>query len=856
MASLCVLLMVCGAADGGRYGDFGPVRVRVACAEVTNVYLENEFPALFREPMMAVVLENTGVEPARIACRAEVVDFRGNRRAVRPPETAVEAAPGEKARVAFTTDPARGVFTLRVTLRGEGALAALGEKEFTGGFSVAPPVSTQVMPDTFFRVEGDKLWRPYTAEVCRRIGAKVAMVPVSSQTSQELLDGWATAARQRGLSLVPVCGADDLFGMPQSIMATRSVEQAPAGTRGVLNRCVFRLPPDELRTAVFAHAARQTLQGYTLCGEVTQLEYLLARAGKAEKAKLLELGFVLDAGDGSAPPPDPYFLRMLDRCGEIARTHGVRASLQGFAPSQACGGEAASLVAAYTQASLAGFHAVSARGPGGIMESPGSEGFVLGHVHAVLAHFLRDKVPVVDLWPHHTLLVGCVFAHPDARPKDEVRSAELAARDAVEQGPQDDLKVAVIFSRAARSAGTDASEIMIQKGGDCAAYDLSGNAIGTRYDDVLVLPFGDEPVLVTTRSLGAAEFAGKLRHAQVRGLDLFHCAVMPLARPAFELPEVRLFLDNSDTRPLEGLVKVESEGWQAVSEGGTGFLLKAGESAELKVPMRKIARRNDGIYPFRISVETRFGVRQWQLMVPSALVWGASPRVDGKLDEWERLTGLPFPAPRAQSMPCGDEPSPQGMLWAAHDRTAVYLACRISGVDAATAWNGDSSPAGLRAACAGFAIQAAFGAETRSADCPRKPGDPWYWKGLIRDTEHLFLIAPRADGGAGVLSLHDPSMIWGETFLRGADPVDGAQAVAVRSRDGIVIEARIPRSAVPSFGAGGDTARIGLVVHAGDKTLQLGEVYGVPSYLASGGSFLPASRADLLPNLIAWGIVR
>lgn len=195
MASLCVLLMVCGAADGGRYGDFGPVRVRVACAEVTNVYLENEFPALFREPMMAVVLENTGVEPARIACRAEVVDFRGNRRAVRPPETAVEAAPGEKARVAFTTDPARGVFTLRVTLRGEGALAALGEKEFTGGFSVAPPVSTQVMPDTFFRVEGDKLWRPYTAEVCRRIGAKVAMVPVSSQTSQELLDGWATAAR-------------------------------------------------------------------------------------------------------------------------------------------------------------------------------------------------------------------------------------------------------------------------------------------------------------------------------------------------------------------------------------------------------------------------------------------------------------------------------------------------------------------------------------------------------------------------------------------------------------------------------------------------------------------------------------
>ncbi|HAK94621.1 MAG TPA: hypothetical protein DCM87_06370 [Planctomycetes bacterium] len=854
MASLCVLLVVCGAADGGRYGDFGPVRVRVACAEVTNVYLESDFPGLFREPMMTLVLENTSAERARIACRAEVVDFRGNRRAVRPAETAVDAAPGEKTRVAFTTDPARGVFTLRVTLRGEGALAALGEKQFMGEFSVAPPVSPQVVSDAFFRIEGDRLWRPYTAEVCRRLGAKVAMVPVASQTSQELFDGWATAARQRGLSLVPVCDTDALFGAAQTVMASRGAEKATAGTRVAWNRCAFVLPPDEQRTAVLAHAARQTLQGYTLCGEVTQLAYLLARAEQADKAKLLELGFVLGAGDGPTPPPDPYFLRMLDRCAEVARTHGTRVSLHGFAPSRACGGEAASLVAAYTQASLAGFHAVNARGPGGIMESPGSGGFVLGHVHAVLAHFLRGKVPVVDLWPHHTLLTGCVFARPDARPKDEVRSAVLAARDAAEQGPQDDLKVAVIFSRAARLA--DAGEIAIQKGGDCAAYDLSGNAVGVRRDDALVLPFGEEPVFVTTRSLGAAEFAGKLRHAQVRGLDLFYCAVMPLARPALELPDVRLFLDNSDTRALDGLVKVQSEGWQAASEGGTRFTLKAGEAAELKVAMKKIARRNDGIHPFRVSVETRFGVREWQLMVPSALVWSASASVDGKLDEWERMAGLPFPPPRAGGEPSGGEPSAQGMLWAAQDRGALYLACRISGVNAATAWNGDASPAGLRAACAGFAIQAAIGAGTRSADCPRKPGDPWYWKGLIRDTEHLFLIAPQADGGASVLCLHDPSMVWGETFLRGAAPVEGAHAVAVRTRDGVIVEARIPRRAVPSFGAGTDTARIGMVVHAGDRTLQLGEAYGVPPYLASGGSFLPASRADLLPNMISWGIVR
>ena len=71
MASLCVLLVVCGAADGGRYGDFGPVRVRVACAEVTNVYLESDFPGLFREPQMTLVLENTGAERAAIEGDAE-----------------------------------------------------------------------------------------------------------------------------------------------------------------------------------------------------------------------------------------------------------------------------------------------------------------------------------------------------------------------------------------------------------------------------------------------------------------------------------------------------------------------------------------------------------------------------------------------------------------------------------------------------------------------------------------------------------------------------------------------------------------------------------------------------------------
>ncbi len=854
MGSLLVLLVLSGAADGGRYGDLGPVRVRIACAEVTNVYLENEFPGRFREPSMMLLLENTGAERARIACRGEVVDLRGNRRAVRPAESVVEVAPGGKARVAFTTDPARGVFTLRVTLRGEGVLAGLGEKEFTSEFAVAPPVSPQVVSDAFFRVEGDRLWRPYTAEVCRRLGAKVAWVPVACQTSQELFDGWATAARQRGLTLMPVCGADALGAAAPDALATRSAEKASAGTRVAWNRCAFVLPPDEQRTAVLADAARQTLQGYTLCGEVTQLEYLLARAEQGDAKKLIELGFMLGAGDGAALPQDPYFLRMLDRCAEIARTHGTRVSLYGFAPSGTYGGEAASLVAGYTQAALAGFHAVNARGPGGIMESPGSARFALGHVHGVLAHFLRGRVPVVDLWPHHTLLTGCVFARPDARPKDEVRAAVLGARDADELGPQDDLKVAVLFSRAAR--GGDSSEIVILKGGDCAAYDLSGNAVGVRRDDALVLPFGEEPVFVTTRSLGTTEFAGKIRHAQVRGLDLFHCAVMPLARPALELPDVRLFMDNSDTRPLEGIVRVQSEGWEAESEGGTRFALKAGEVAELKVAMRKIARRSDGIHPFRIKVESRFGAREWELMVPSALVWSASGKVDGKVDEWERLAGLPLSPPRAGAEPSGGEPPAQGVLWASYDRGAVYFACRIDGANAATAWNGDASPAGLRAACAGFAVQVALGSGTRSADCPHKPGDPWYWKGLIRDTDHLFLIAPQADGDARVLCLHEPSMVWGETFLRGAAPVEGARAVVARGRDGVIVEASIPRRAVSSFDNNMATARIGLVVHAGGRTLQLGEAYGLPSYLASGGSFLPSSRADLLPNLISWGVVR
>jgi hypothetical protein len=840
---------------GQRYGDCGPVTVRLGSSEPTNIYLESEFPAVYREPSLNVFLENDSDESVTLACQCDLVDYGGSTREVRPPRATVTLESREEKRLSFVTDPSRGVFAFRLRVNGTAGDRELPAKEFVRMFAVVPAPGDDLRPDTFFRLDGAPAWQPYTGELCRRMGAKAVRVLVEpGRGDGELFDGRVAAAKARGVSLQAVCPSSVLGTPPATAYGTstgRSTLSMPYEMRW--GTCTFRLVPGEGRPELLAEAARRVLHGYGLEGQVDQLAYLLAHGEESARQKLKEIGILFaDRVGEDHPEPGPFFLRTLDRGANLGRRFGVNVSLSRYHPEGRTMSDAASLVAGYALASLAGLHAVSALGPNGILEVAGRKRLILAQAHATLAHFLRGRVPVADVWPRQTLLFGCVYSRPDRRPKEIERAAALAVRDEVlgMHAAQDHLKVGILFSSAVPAE--DRGELYISESGDLAAYDLTGNPTGLRRGNGLSVPFGCEPVYVTTYGLTVEQLLVRLRRAEVRGLRLFHCAPQPFTRPGLSFPALRVLLDNSDTRPLAGTLAVSGSG---ETKERVRFDLQPGEVKQLKIDLTRSIRRPDGVYPFTVSAVTRFGEDKHDVSIPTAIVWPVSAKIDGSLTDWEKQIGLRLAD--ADGAAGTNEGSSGPVLRAGYDTNRVCLAVSFDEPDFGTDWEGELTPDALRSALAGSALQIAFGFAERSQDSPYKAEDPWYWKGAVRDTDHLYLVALNATTNtADVLSLHEPGMVWGESLLRGAKKVEQAEAACVRSGTKTVYEVAIPRSHLKGFSPELGELRLGLVMHSGGNAVQLSRLCGIPEYLASGGSFLPADDFRLLPNQVWWGIAR
>ena len=248
------------------------------------------------------------------------------------------------------------------------------------------------------------------------------------------------------------------------------------------------------------------------------------------------------------------------------------------------------------------------------------------------------------------------------------------------------------------------------------------------------------------------------------------------------------------------------------------------------------------------------------MAIPSAIVWPVAARVDGRLAEWEEYTGLPFGAAGGDGAGARGEPSSGGSqdvtVWAGYDEKRIFFAASVAGSDCTGTWDGGLSPEALKAAMNGNSVQIAFGFGGRSSECVHKAEDPWYWKGMIRDTDYLYLVAPTGDEQAKVVCLHEPSMVWGESLLRGAKEVPEAKAALVNDGTTTRYEVSVPLSHLSCFGPDVEELRLGVVVRSGEKTFQLAESCGIPRYLASGGSFLPATEQGFLPNQVWWGVAR
>lgn len=894
---LLMLLAFCNVEDGleKRYGNLGEVSVRLKCSEPTNIYLTEDFPALYRGPTVVAMLSHNGKAPVALAGQAGLVDFYGNKRSVRPGTVDITLQPGESRRLSFTTDPARGAFTFRLALQ-DGSQADGVPQLFKRPFLVLPSPASQrqfseppAMP--FFAIEGAPVWRPFTGEICRRIGIQTAAVFVDQDISRELFDGWGSAVRRRGLNLLPMFPSTALTGggaNRTNDFATRSNGSAGSGMTGISAqprwpRAKLRLTPKELDPGLFQWAGRQILQSYALEGRFCQLACLLQRAPEQGLETLSSLGFLMNTSSGAYPAADHSLYQRLNEASRLARHHGLLPLLCRYVPAGTGRAQASHLVASYTLASLAGFASVGLHGPNGILSRNGEDNLALCGVHNTLAHFMNNRVAVADVWPNHTLLFGCVFAAPHERPAGGQRADVLSIRDrhlksSLQDAEQDALKVAVVFSAASAEAGGQ-RELFIPNSEDMAAQNLMGGATGMRRKQGLLIPFGSEPVYITTRRLSVNDLLGKLRDSHIRGLDLFHMFLQPFCKQALDMPALRLTMNNNDTQALHGTWKMDSRGWQTEPATGLRFTLKPGEFSSWVLPMKKSVRNDSCTYPFTMNLDMGNRKQRFQVLVPTAMMWRVSPRIDGGLDEWRskpslkitpfehspyrfrpaaQLTGEANQAPSGLAAVAGNAyAGPGGALWTGHDTSHVYLAVKVREKEMHAPWDGSLAASDIGRALTGSAVQVAFGLVDRTEPTvdrdAKGEGRTLPASGKVHG-DYLFLLAPVKNGRAALVCLHKTDMTWGESLLRGAMAVPGAKVAVKRQGAETQYEAAIPRSFLEGLMQSDRRVKIGCVLHTRDGACQLGDSFGVSRHFSSGDTFLPALDEHFLPNLIVWGV--
>ncbi len=849
-----------------RFGAFGPVEVQLRCTEPTSIYLESDFPLLYSEPAIIVQFTNSSSDGAALECRGTVVDFYGNTRSVRPAKTEILLKAGESKEFSFSTDKSRGAFTFQLTVAGKGPLESLPEERFSRVFVVAPEPHAGCFADSFFRVEKVRAWRPFTGELCRRMGIKVVRTFIDPESSKELFDGWVTAARLRDLCLVPVFHQDRFpdGGGERFMNATPRLSGASMDSVS-WKQGTIRLSPSPASAAFLNTVSNRMHDRYALEGTSTQLAYVLAHASGESVARLTELG--LRSPQVGERLSWPYFLRRLDKAGRLARSYDKKVSLCAYNSSGDVRPQASALVSCYVLASLAGYSAVSPQGEGGIIENRGRERFALSAVHSTMSYFLGERVPVADCWHRQNLLYGCVFAGPGDRPAGIEREEVLSVRDAAMTGEKEkgeQFKIAVLFSDAPAVTG-EKSELFIPASEDLSAFTIMGTPIGRRSQSGLVVPFGRDPVYVVTYRLSVGRFVRKLRESVIRGLDLVHVAFRPFNGSVLSCPALEILVDNSNTRPIEGSLTVKGDGWEPDLSGGLSFSLEPGEMRWLQIPMKKSLRRKNGCHPFDVVFSSTEGAKKFRVVVPIALVRSLTPAVDGDLSDWNKYPSLMLDdaasylqwQSNAQPVSVSDAPLPaegDASLWTGYDHDSFYFALKVRD-QCRTVWDGTASAEGLRSALTGSAVQIAFGVEQDgNSKQEGEPGDPWAWKGMRQDTDYLYLAAPVRNGTPLIVSLHEPEMVWGESFLQGARKVPNARLTVQQDGPFTVYEGAIPREHLKGMKGKPKRLRIGVVCFAGGKTLQLAESFAIPRYLASGGSFLPETDAALLPNLIVWGI--
>jgi len=539
---------------------------------------------------------------------------------------------------------------------------------------------------------------------------------------------------------------------------------------------------------------------------------------------------------------------------------------------------------------------------------------------AVLAHMIEDRPILADIWPENELIFGAVFAHPrhaTAAVRRLPRAAELAARWDVpvpEDRRDDAVKVAVVWRNAGRDAGgtggdrsndtvSGGSRIGTVGGGTLTiddarglrAYDVFGREIPT-VGGRLVVPLGESPIYIVTESLDVVALRERVAAARIDRVPPVTLYALSLARPAHELQQLSVRIENQLNRQISGTLVLEAgEGGQATE---AAFVLPPAKLAEVTVPWPGVKSLAQNEYAAMLTARTDAGdVTRRQIVAVAAFIQ-RSIKVDGDLADWAGATPVLVDSDRPAAeadlaaylkSPRLDRPTGtpdrrriMARIYTSYDDFSVYLAAEVhedefacrAGLPVRSASFVDgraAPPAGGSAASiplkegvpdgvghirlAGDAILFAFGFRDRVSGWGRQMDDPYAWKGNFYDTDFLYAAHSSADGDRLV-------RLWApDTTRRGAyqggrvpgyGPVAGGKIVIRRDekRHVTIYEMSIPRLELYLFDPNRGRCRFGFVVANGEGLgrqggLEWSEAAGVFDHWRSLGSFAPSTVPHL-----------
>jgi hypothetical protein len=517
---------------------------------------------------------------------------------------------------------------------------------------------------------------------------------------------------------------------------------------------------------------------------------------------------------------------------------------------------------------------------------------------SVLTHFLEDRVPLVDLWPHQELLWGGIFSNrkfATRKLRSLSRGPELVARWKVKvplERRKDRTKVAVIWGLTGQSARwlDTHGELVIDNPSGLKAYDMMGEPI-RRSQGKLVVPLSPSPIYITTERLGVLALRNRIQSGFIRRLTPLNFYAFSLSAPASKEQKLSVRIQNQINRPLQGIMTLHAYG--AKADSSASFNLAAGRLKEVQLDWPTTLDRADNRYPIRLTARIRNtnadptgqfpAFSQYQAL---AVARFERRTVDftGAASDWGDLIPVTvdsdwFPSenegaerlqnPNAEPDHKADPDRVVAQIYTAYDNAFVYIGAAVHenqfecsagrpfaeslGKRTTVLPYVEGEPNGLHfiTEC-GSVFQFSFGFRDRVPGIGRQPGDPWAWKGAFYDTDYSFVAHASAQGDRLI-------RIWGPDGSRkngyqteavpGIGPVPATKLKITRDEPNkqTLYEIAIPRSELALFDPGKGRCRFGFLVFNKEAlagaALDWSDAAGVFDYWRSAGSFPPTWKS-------------